>query len=67
MFYWIRDLFRRRVVETELNDELRFHLEHQIEKHRRKRHHQQRDDEQYGDGHTDFGVAARLHLRPGGG
>jgi putative ABC transport system permease protein len=29
-FLWIRSLFRREAVEGELNDELRFHLEHQI-------------------------------------
>jgi predicted permease len=32
--YRLRALFRRRAVETELDDELRFHLEHQAEKYR---------------------------------
>jgi predicted permease len=31
----LRTLFRREVVETELNEELRFHFDHEVEKHRR--------------------------------
>jgi predicted permease len=33
LFFRLRSLFRRSVVEGELDEELRFHLEHQIEKH----------------------------------
>ena len=33
LFSRLRSLFRRNVVEGELDEELRFHLEHQIEKH----------------------------------
>jgi predicted permease len=33
--YRLRALFRRSVVEQELSDELRFHLEHEVEKHRK--------------------------------
>ncbi len=32
LFYRIRTLFRSQAVEAELNDELRFHLERQVEK-----------------------------------
>jgi hypothetical protein len=35
LLYRIRALFRRKTVEMELDDELRFHLEHQTEKHLR--------------------------------
>lgn len=34
LLYRLRALFRRRIVETELDDELRFHLEQQAEKYR---------------------------------
>src|SRR5258708_9652512 len=34
IFYRLRALFRRRAVESELDDELRFHLERQAETHR---------------------------------
>ena len=30
----LRALFRRRVVETELEQELRFHFENEVEKHK---------------------------------
>ncbi len=35
LLYRLRALFRRKTVETELDEELRFHLEHQVEKHLR--------------------------------
>ena len=33
LFIRLRSLFRRRAVEDELDEELRFHLEHQVEKY----------------------------------
>ena len=30
----LRSLFRQNTVETELDDELRFHIEHEIEKNK---------------------------------
>jgi hypothetical protein len=33
LLFRLRSLFRRGVVENELDDELRFHLEQQVEKH----------------------------------
>ena len=33
LFFRIRSLFRRTAVENELDQELRFHLEHQVEKY----------------------------------
>jgi predicted permease len=35
LIYRFRALFRRSVVEAELNDELRFHVEHEVNKHER--------------------------------
>jgi hypothetical protein len=32
LFFRVRSLFRRQTVESEMEDELRFHSEHQIEK-----------------------------------
>src|SRR5271169_6962533 len=33
LFFRVRSLFRRETVESEMEDELRFHSEHQIEKY----------------------------------
>lgn len=33
ILYRLRALFRRNVVDVEMDDELRFHLEHEVEKH----------------------------------
>jgi hypothetical protein len=35
LFFRLRSLFRRNAVESELDEELRFHLEQQVEKHMR--------------------------------
>ena len=35
LLFRLRSLFRQNAVETELDDELRFHFEHEVEKHKR--------------------------------
>jgi predicted permease len=36
LLYRLRALFRRSTLETELNDELRFHFDHEVEKYRKQ-------------------------------
>jgi len=55
--YRLRALFRRRTVETEMEDELRFHFERQVEKNR---HAGMTPEEALRQAHLSFGGEAQI-------